>query len=612
MAIIATLKATENSSGAPVLSTASIPLNKLTAWDGNVRKTDSEKGLNELIASIAAHGVLQSLVVKKAARGKYSVIAGRRRYFALSALAEAEKIAPDAPVPCRIVSGSADFVEISLTENVVRAPMHPADQFDAFRALVDDGNSVADIAARFGISETAVKQRLRLARVSPMVFEAYRSGDLTLEQVQAFAVSDDHAHQDLIYSGLTDRNDEPEDIRSSLTLDDLAATDKRARYVTLPAYEEAGGNVRRDLFSEGDEGVFLLDPAILDHLVEDKLQAEAEVLKAEGWKWVEAICDLDCEARGEFRIRRPEPLPLSEKAADEQKQLAEEYDRLFNTMEEGDEETSERLDEIEARINELEKTESAYGPDTLAIAGAIVTLKANGETEILRGVVRPEDEPEAEESDQPSKPRPEFSAALVQSLTEIRSAAISATLAERPDIALAAVVHTLAASVFNLHGNNSCLQISAKRWYFKEESQGARHLETSHEKWKERLPEARDALWAWCLEQDQQTLLELLAHCAACTVNAVETKDRECAQRIPHANALATSMSLDMKEWFTPTAENYFSRVGRTAIVSAITEAKNIPAKKSWDKQKKAAFAAFAEREVAGTGWLPKLLKAAA
>src|SRR5882724_636404 len=99
MAIIATLKATENTSGATILSTASIPLNKLTVWEGNVRKTDSEKGLDELIASIAAHGVLQSLVVKKAARGKYSIIAGRRRYLALSALAEAETIAPDSPVP---------------------------------------------------------------------------------------------------------------------------------------------------------------------------------------------------------------------------------------------------------------------------------------------------------------------------------------------------------------------------------------------------------------------------------------------------------------------------------------------------------------------------------
>jgi ParB family transcriptional regulator, chromosome partitioning protein len=268
MAIIATLRATEDTSPSSVLSTASIPLNKLTVWDGNVRKTDSEKGLDELIASIAAHGVLQSLVVKKAARGKYSIIAGRRRYLALCVLAEAGTIASDAPVPCRIVPGSADSVEISLTENVVRAPMHPADQFEAFRALVDDGNSVADIAARFGLAEKAVKQRLKLARVSPKVFDAYRAGDLTLEQVQAFTVTDDHASQEQVFEGLADWSD-TDDIRNALTQDDIAATDKRARFVTVAAYEAAGGEVKRDLFTEDDDGVFLLDPAILDHLVAD-------------------------------------------------------------------------------------------------------------------------------------------------------------------------------------------------------------------------------------------------------------------------------------------------------------------------------------------------------
>ena len=61
-------------------------------------------------------------------------------------------------MPCRVLAGSADATEISLTENVVRAPMHPADQFEAFRGLIDAGASVADIAARFGIRETAVKK----------------------------------------------------------------------------------------------------------------------------------------------------------------------------------------------------------------------------------------------------------------------------------------------------------------------------------------------------------------------------------------------------------------------------------------------------------------------
>ena len=125
MAIIATLRPTENTSPAGVWSTASIPLNKLVLWEGNVRKTDADKGLDELKASIAAHGVLQSLVVKKAARGKYSIIAGRRRYRVLSILAEGGNIAYDYPVPCSIAPSATDSTEISLAENVVRAPMHP-------------------------------------------------------------------------------------------------------------------------------------------------------------------------------------------------------------------------------------------------------------------------------------------------------------------------------------------------------------------------------------------------------------------------------------------------------------------------------------------------------
>jgi ParB family transcriptional regulator, chromosome partitioning protein len=259
-----------------------------------------------------------------------------------------------------VIPGSADATEISLTENVVRAPMHPADQFEAFRDLIDAGGSVADVAARFGISETAVKQRLRLARVSPMVFAAYRGGELTLEQVQAFAVSDDHAAQERVLGELSHRSDEPDDIRGALTQDAIPATDRRARFVTLPEYERAGGTLRRDLFAEGEDGVFLLDSGLLDRLALEKLQAEASAVKAEGWKWVEAALELDYEERGAFRTRNPEALPLSDEAAAERKALAEEYERLFDTLREDDEETCERLDEIEARIAELQDAGRAY------------------------------------------------------------------------------------------------------------------------------------------------------------------------------------------------------------------------------------------------------------
>src|SRR5262245_23418022 len=106
-----------------------IPLKKLVAWDGNVRKTGADTALAELAASIAAHGLLQSLVVREGKRGKYAVIAGRRRLMALQSLADAGRIDSGYEVPCQVLNGETDATEISLAENTLREAMHPADEF---------------------------------------------------------------------------------------------------------------------------------------------------------------------------------------------------------------------------------------------------------------------------------------------------------------------------------------------------------------------------------------------------------------------------------------------------------------------------------------------------
>lgn len=612
MAIIATLKPVEERHNSPAQSIVLIPLSKLVPWDGNVRRTNALEGIDELAASIEALGLLQSLVVRKASRGRFSVIAGRRRLAALSHLAEQDKIAPDHPVACSVRSGGDDATEISLTENVVRAPMHPADQFTAFNSLVEAGSSPADVAARFGLSETAVKQRLRLARVSPTVFEAYRDGKLTLEQVQAFTVSDDHAAQDNVLANLSRWNGDPETIRDALTEDDIRASDKRVRFVTLETYEEAGGAIRRDLFAEDEEGVFLLDGELLDRLAREKLASEAEAVKAEGWKWTETALYVD-RSEIDFRVRRPEHLPLSEEEEAEHKRLSDEYAELFDCGDEPNEETERHLSEIESRIEELETQETAYTPETLAIAGALVTIAHDGTLEVMRGLVRPEDVPEGEEVRPSSRPkeRPELSSPLVASLTAAKSAAIGAALSRNSTVSLAAVVHALVISVFPSYRGDGKLRISGTVSYYKDEPKGADELEAMRETWAERLPGNESDLLDWCLAQEQGTLLDLLAFCAGCTVDAVRKKeDRDGSSRLAHANALATALSLDMAQWFTPTAENFFSRVGRSSVVKAICEAKGVPAKRSWDKLRKSELAALAERETAGTGWLPSPLTA--
>src|SRR5580704_10209820 len=222
--------------------TENIPLSKLLAWEGNVRKTNPDKAINELAASIEAHGLLQSLVVRKDKRGKYAVVAGRRRLLALKSLADAGQVEADYMVPCTVLDAEADATEISLAENVQREPMHPADELDAFKALIEGGAPVADVAARFGVTETVVQKRLKLGRVSPVLLAAYRAGEMTLEQLTAFAVTDDHVAQEHIWNELPEwQHADPDIIRNMLTEDEVTAADRRVKFVTLKAYEKAGG-----------------------------------------------------------------------------------------------------------------------------------------------------------------------------------------------------------------------------------------------------------------------------------------------------------------------------------------------------------------------------------
>jgi ParB family chromosome partitioning protein len=136
-------------------------------------------------------------------------------------------------------------------------------------------------------------------------------------------------------------------------------------------------------------------------------------------------------------------------------------------------------------------------------------------------------------------------------------------------------------------------------------------LERAREIWGDKLPGSPDALWTWCLEQHRDALLDPMAFCAARTINAVLLKgDRPDCARLLHADRLAAALRLDMTQWFTPTAANYFGRITKTGILAALAEVKGSTAP-AWEKAKKSDVAAIAEREIAGTGWLPAILTAA-
>ncbi len=241
-----------------------IPLNKLKKSPKNARKTPhSEAAIEAYAASIAAKGILQNLVVEPeldgegAPTGCYFVTIGEGRRVAQLLRVKRKEIKKTEPIRCIVDT------EISLDENVTRENMHPADQFEAFKKLAQErGLGAEEIAARFGVTPHVVRQRLRLAAVSPRLMQVHRDGGLTLEQLMAFVITENHARQEAVYERLS-YNRDASTIRRLLTETHVAATDRRAVFVGVEAYTEAGGTILRDLFTE-DRGGHFEDVALLD------------------------------------------------------------------------------------------------------------------------------------------------------------------------------------------------------------------------------------------------------------------------------------------------------------------------------------------------------------
>ena len=249
-----------------------IPFNKLVLSQSNVRRVKTGVSIEELAEDIAQRTLLQSLNVRPvldaegAETGMFEVPAGGRRYRALELLVKQKRLAKTAPIPCVVREGGI-AEEDSLAENIQRVALHPLDQFRAFQALRDKGVGEEEIAARFFVSPAVVKQRLRLAAVSAKLLDVYAEDGMTLEQLMAFTVTNDHARQEQVWEALSrSYNKEPYAIRRQLTEGAIRASDRRAQFVGVDVYEAAGGVLMRDLFQH-DDGGWLQDPALLDRLV---------------------------------------------------------------------------------------------------------------------------------------------------------------------------------------------------------------------------------------------------------------------------------------------------------------------------------------------------------
>lgn len=620
-----------------------VPLSRLVLrpTGRNVRKTP-RMSIPELAASIQRVGLLQNLIVIPAADGEhYEVVAGGRRLAALKLLAKKHRIAKDWEVPClQVADGTARTA--SLTENVQREAMHPADQFEAFAALVDEGRPIEDIAADFSVTPLVVQRRLKLANVSPRLMADYRADAVTLDQLMALAVTDDHASQDAAFYDAPQWQRSPSALRERLTEREINAyRHPLVRFVGLNTYEAAGGGIRRDLFAEGEAGVYLNDAALLERLAQDKLADIAAEVKAEGWAWVDAApaatyADLQAFQRAPRERRTPgkRDAVRIEKLQAKMQEVAEAIDAA---MDADDEDKAEALQEEGERLGQqlqaLEDGLLGYAVNVRAAAGAIVTIDRNGEVVIHRGLLREAEakalrtleklrqgldsvEGDAENDDEGENdeaPKAAISDRLAQRLSAHRTAALQIEVARHPQVALVALVHGMVQTVLQSshYGNDLPLGVRlmvqdrlegmAPDW---PESPAAAALRELQQVAGVALPEDSAELFAVLLVKPQDELVRLLAVCVAATVDVVTPR----ATAHQPGEELAQAVSLDMAAWWEPSAESYFKHVPKAAILQAVGEFSPDSVNRL-AKLKKADIASEAERLARGTGWMPAIFK---
>jgi ParB family chromosome partitioning protein len=397
----------------------------------------------------------------------------------------------------------------------------------------------------------------------------------------AFTLNPDHGRQVQVWDAVKNSwNKEPYAIRRMLTETSVRASDRRAVFVGVDVYEAAGGVVLRDLF-QGDDGGWFEDPALLDRLVTEKLQAEAEALAAEGWKWIEVATDLPYGySHGLGRISG-DPAPMTDEESASHATLLAGYRALeeeYSGHDEYPEEIDARLGQLEMAMEALEQRPLIYDPVEVGRAGVFVTLDRDGSLAIYRGYVRPEDEPREEtavqedgganamgqggvvgvsswkpsatsaggtvitsggqpigaepsedEDDGALKPVPER---LVMELTAHRTLALREAIGRSPDVALTLLLLKLVTDTFRTSSAvGSCLETSVRHVYMSaqapdlKDSVVAKLVDERHAAWEADLPLGDDAaLWDYLTVLDQSSRMALLAHCLSFGINALHEK----------------------------------------------------------------------------------------
>ena len=161
-------------------SASTLPISQIENYAGQPRKYFDEESLAELAESIAEHGVIQPLTVRKLSSGYYQIIAGERRW-------RAARMAGLKEVPVVVIEADdRTAMELAMVENLQREDLNPMEEAEGYKALMDQyGMTQEQAAGRVGKSRSAVANALRLLNLSPAVRKLVEENKLSAGHARA-------------------------------------------------------------------------------------------------------------------------------------------------------------------------------------------------------------------------------------------------------------------------------------------------------------------------------------------------------------------------------------------------------------------------------------------
>jgi ParB family chromosome partitioning protein len=577
-----------------------VKLSQLRLSPLNVRRVKPQ-AIDQLAADIAAHGLLQNLVVY-AEGNRFEVAAGGRRYRALKQLEKAKTISS-----CHSVSvdvrDKEEAVELSLAENVSREDMHSADAVIAYGDLRSAGRSAEDIAARFGVALSYVTKVLRLSALCPEALDTLAHDRIGMEAAQALTLSDDHDRQ---VEALTRCGNSAHMIRRMLTQEKVGTGSALFVFVGHDAYVAAGGTITADLFAEDGDG-YADDPDLVETLATAKLAKIEAAYRADGWSDVRASLERPNDFYNHVTVHAADSREPTDAEALERTRIETAADARIAELGKGNQWGDRVFSGLEREARLLENSLAVFTSEQKRDSAIVLFVGSNGEIEAkairTKAIARCGGEASAE--------KPDYSGAMVETLSRIKTLAVQEAVATNPGLALDILLDCLVGQ--GIHNEPSyhsplSLRLDGFNTVIPEDMMtiadiasvdgiGAGDFAA--------LPELNR--FAAIQGLDAEAKGRLLALLIARQINGSEPSGSRRDRRHQRFDQIAFASGVDMvAKWQAPVA--FYDRLKKPVIAKIMTEMLGKAAAENCAKMKKSELAMTAAERMTGRGWLPPML----